>query len=88
MKTIYASLLALGADISYGGDRLSFTGRAFIEGGHANSYGDHRIAMAASIASCLCKEPVFLEDPMAIRKSYPDFFNDFISLGGEIEEII
>lgn len=87
LKTIYASLYALDADISYGGDRLSFTGKAFLEGGHADSYGDHRIAMATAIASCLCRQPVYLENPIAITKSYPDFYNDFLSLGGEIEEI-
>ncbi|MDO4176012.1 MAG: 3-phosphoshikimate 1-carboxyvinyltransferase [Bacillota bacterium] len=85
MKSIYAMLSALEADISYGGDRLSFTGKAFLEGGHADSRNDHRIAMAAAVASCLCSGDVFLENPIAVTKSYPDFYNDFIDLGGELE---
>jgi 3-phosphoshikimate 1-carboxyvinyltransferase len=32
--------------------------------------------MAAAIASLRCKEPVILEDPMAVRKSYPGFYQD------------
>ena len=85
LKAIYSVLYNLDADISYGGDWLSFTGKAFLEGGHVDSYGDHRIAMSAAVASCLCREPVYLTNPIAVTKSYPDFYKDFAALGGEIE---
>lgn len=85
LKAIYSVLYNLDADISYGGDWLSITGKAFLEGGEVDSYGDHRIAMAAAIASCLCREPVYLSNPIAVTKSYPDFYRDFALLGGEIE---
>ena len=85
LKAIYSVLYNLDADVSYGGDWLSFTGKAFLEGGHVDSYGDHRIAMSAAIASCLCREPVYLSNPIAVTKSYPDFYKDFAALGGEIE---
>ena len=85
LKAIYSVLYNLDADISYGGDWLSFTGKAFLEGGSVDSYGDHRIAMSAAVASCLCREPVYLSNPIAVTKSYPDFYKDFDSLGGEIE---
>ncbi len=85
LKAIYSVLHNLDADISYGGDWLSFTGKAFLEGGTVDSYGDHRIAMSAAITSCLCRGPVYLSNPIAVTKSYPDFYKDFASLGGEIE---
>ena len=85
LKAIYSVLYNLDADISYGGNWLSFTGKAFLEGGHVDSYGDHRIAMAAAVATCLCREPVYLSNPIAVTKSYPDFYKDFTALGGEIE---
>lgn len=85
VKSIYAMLYDLGADISYGGDRLSFTGKAFLNGGEVDSHNDHRIIMAAGIASCLCSGPVYIQNPIAVAKSYPNFFNDFTALGGEIE---
>ena len=85
LKAIYSVLYNLDADISYGGDWLSVTGKAFLEGGCVDSYGDHRIAMSAAVASCLCREPVILSNPTAVSKSYPDFFHDFEALGGEIE---
>ena len=85
LKAIYSVLYNLDADVSYGGDWLSFTGKAFLEGGKVDSYGDHRIAMSAAIASCLCREPVYISNPIAVTKSYPDFYKDFDLLGGEIE---
>ena len=85
LKAIYSVLYNLDADISYGGDWLSFTGKAFLEGGTVDSFGDHRVAMAAAIASCLCREPIYLTNPIAVTKSYPDFYKDFAALGGEIE---
>ncbi len=85
LKAIYSVLHNLDADISYGGDWLSFTGKAFLEGGTVDSYGDHRIAMSAAIASCLCRGPIYLSNPIAVTKSYPDFYKDFAALGGEIE---
>ena len=63
----------------------AFTGKAFLEGGEVDSYGDHRIAMSAAIASCLCREPVYISNPIAVTKSYPDFYKDFDLLGGVIE---
>lgn len=80
-------IYALDGDISYGGDRLAFTGKAFLEGGRVDSRNDHRIAMAATIASCICMNPVILENPLVVNKSYPDFFKDFEALGGELEEV-
>lgn len=87
IKSIYSMIYALDGDISYGGDRLAFTGKAFLEGGRVDSRNDHRIAMAATIASCICMNPVILENPLVVNKSYPDFFKDFEALGGELEEV-
>lgn len=85
LKAIYSMLYNLDADVSYGGDWLSFTGKAFLEGGTVDSFGDHRVAMSAAIASCLCREPIYLTNPIAVTRSYPDFYKDFAALGGEIE---
>lgn len=41
-----------------------------------NTYNDHRIAMAATIATCLSDIPVELNDINCVKKSYPDFFID------------
>ena len=80
LKAIYSVLHNLDADISYGGDWLSFTGKAFLEGGTVDSYGDHRIAMSAAVAACVCTEPVTILGAECVEKSYPRFWQDYEQL--------
>ena len=87
LKTVYDFLSRLGADITYAGAGLSLTGRKTLEGGEVSSHNDHRIAMAAAVASCGCAQPVIIHGAEAVRKSYPGFFRDFASLGGNVKEI-
>ena len=49
-----------------------------------DSFGDHRIAMMAAIASTVCENPVKIKNAEAVNKSYPGFFEDFASLGGKV----
>ena len=86
LKTVFDSLSRLGADISYGGSGLSLTGQPFLQGGETEGHNDHRIVMAAAVASCGCRNPVIIRGAEAVRKSYPDFFKDFAALGGNVKE--
>ena len=56
-----------------------------LSGGTVSSHNDHRIAMAAAVASCRADGPVVITGAEAVKKSYPDFFTDFVKLGGKIE---
>ena len=67
-------------------DSLIIEGIDEFRGGTVNSHNDHRIAMALAIAATRAKEPVIIEEPLAVEKSYPKFFEDYISLGGNIIE--
>ena len=42
--------------------------------------------MAAAVASTVCREPVTILGAEAVEKSYPAFWQDFRSLGGEARE--
>jgi 3-phosphoshikimate 1-carboxyvinyltransferase len=53
-------------------------------GGTVDSYNDHRIAMAAAIASTICKYPVTILGADCVIKSYPSFWKEFTRLGGKI----
>lgn len=72
---------ALGGKITPTDDGLIIE-HAELTGGTADSAGDHRIAMSAAIAATVCKEPVIIRNAQAVEKSYPDFFRDYINLGG------
>ena len=55
-----------------------------LTGGSVDSYNDHRIAMAAAIASTACKYPVTILGAECVSKSYPTFWKEFTKLGGKI----
>ena len=88
LRTVYDFLNKLGADITYGGSGLSLTGKERLAGGEVESHNDHRIAMAAAVASCGCRSAVTITGAEAVRKSYPDFFKDFAALGGKVKEVL
>lgn len=87
LETVRDFLSRLGADIECLDDGLSITGMVGLAGGEVSSHNDHRIAMAAAVASCICREPVIIRGADAVSKSYPDFFSDFAGLGGTVSEI-
>lgn len=87
LETVRDFLSRLGADIECLDDGLSITGMACLAGGEVSSHNDHRIAMAAAVASCICRGPVVIRGADAVSKSYPDFFSDFAGLGGTVSEI-
>ena len=55
-----------------------------LKGGTVSSHNDHRIAMAAAIASTVCSAPVTIVGAEAVNKSYPRFWDEFRRLGGKI----
>ncbi len=77
IATTAAMLKALGADASETEDGLVITGKEKLCGGFVCSANDHRIAMAAAVASVGCVGDVIIDDMSCINKSYPEFVNDF-----------
>ena len=64
-------------------DRLESTARlieSVKSGAPVNTYGDHRIAMAAAVMACYSRIPVTVEGAECVAKSYPGFWDDFESL--------
>jgi len=78
------NLNALGADAAELPDGLAIRGKPTLCGGAADSFGDHRIAMALAIAALHCENAVTLHGAEAVRKSYPEFWEDYQRLGGQI----
>ncbi len=74
----------LGGDAYFDKDAINIQGSGRLRGGTVNAKGDHRIAMAAAIAACICDDDVTIIGAEAINKSYPNFFEDYKYLGGEL----
>lgn len=86
LAALASELSKLGADIEEKNDGLLIRGKEFLEGGLVDSWNDHRIAMALAVASLRCKDPVMIKDADCVRKSYPNFWEHFKALGGNINE--
>lgn len=80
-------LTRVGANIEERPDGLLIHGVSRLKGGKVSGYNDHRIVMAMAIASVCCENPVIIEGAEAIEKSYPTFFDDFRSLGGDVHDV-
>lgn len=84
LATITAALRALGADVTEEPERLIIIGKPSLPGGTVDCAGDHRIAMMAAIAATGCTGAVTLLGAECVKKSYPDFWEVYRALGGEI----
>ena len=84
LSTITAALTALGAEVHEEPDRLIIVGQPSLPGGTVDSANDHRIAMMAAIAATGCTGPVTIRGAECVQKSYPDFWEVYRSLGGDI----
>ncbi len=76
---------ALGGRAEATADGLIVEGGRPIRGGRVDGAGDHRIVMAAAVLATAADGPVTIAGAEAVAKSYPDFFRDFIRLGGRAD---
>lgn len=88
LKAITVELNKIGAKITELDDGLIIEGVESFTGGTVESWNDHRIAMALAIAAARCQYPLVIKGEEAVRKSYPDFWEDYMRLsqGGEKSE--
>ena len=87
LAAVTSELNKLGAKIIEKEEGLVVTGVEKLKGGvEVWSHKDHRIAMTLAIASTRCEKPIVIKDYECIAKSYPNFFEDFKALGGNVHE--
>ena len=84
LATVAAMLHQLGIEAEEQPEGLTVTGGRFT-GGTVDGANDHRIVMAAAIAATKAAGPVKILGAQAVSKSYPDFFDVFSGLGGDLD---
>lgn len=82
VQTVCGLINALGGNARADENTMTITGNGVLSGGTYDAYQDHRIVMAAAVASTICKNPVTITNTQNVEKSYPNFFDDFAELGG------
>lgn len=78
LMAVTKELNKLGAKIEEGPDYLKISQVDCLKGGKCHAHNDHRIAMMVSVASIKATEPVYIDNPECVKKSYPDFWKDFL----------
>nr|AAL65913.1 5-enolpyruvylshikimate-3-phosphate synthase [Orychophragmus violaceus] len=73
MIAICTELRKLGATVEEGSDYCVITPPAKVKPAEIDTYDDHRMAMAFSLAAC-ADVPVTIKDPGCTRKTFPDYF--------------
>ena len=82
MQSTYDMLKSFGVNCKIEGDNLVIY-KSEMKPAVVNSFDDHRIVMAAAIASIITKE-VEIKDWQAVKKSYPSFFGEIERLGSDV----
>ena len=85
LTAVTAVLGALGAHIEELPDGLVIYGKDELKGGiTVDPFNDHRIAMMTAMAATCCRDAVTVVNAECVRKSYPNFWEDYEKLGGVI----
>jgi 3-phosphoshikimate 1-carboxyvinyltransferase len=86
LSTITQALNAMGARVEEHPDSLEIFGQQSLPGGGTvNCRNDHRIAMMAAAAAIRCEKPVTLLGAECVAKSYPEFWEVYQGLGGDLD---
>lgn len=80
LMTTATLLSTLGASVEELPDGLIIHGGKTLRGGMVDSFNDHRIAMSAAVAACVCTEPVTVTGCECVNKSFPRFWEKFNGL--------
>ncbi len=74
----------MGVRIDLEDDLMVVHGGGIVKGADVHSHHDHRIAMACAVAALGANSETVIEEAMAVKKSYPDFYSDLKSLGANV----
>lgn len=74
----------MGVTIDLQDDNMVIHGGEIVKGADVHSHHDHRIAMACAVAGLKADSEMIIEEAQAVKKSYPDFYNDLKKLGADV----
>ena len=87
IESIVYNLKKLGAEVEETADGMEIFGSP-LHAANMKGFNDHRIVMAMTVAATGVDGLSTIDDAQSINKSYPDFFNDFNSIGGNANVFI
>ena len=78
-------LSQFGINSETDGSTLTIYGGKLVGGKEIVLPDDHRMAMSAAVAGVCLDEPTTLVNAECVSKSYPRFFEDLKSVGGNVD---
>jgi 3-phosphoshikimate 1-carboxyvinyltransferase len=75
IQTMVSELKKMGASITETEDGMIIKGNSFLKGAEVESYHDHRVAMALSIAALRAKKETTIINSECVNISFPSFFS-------------
>lgn len=75
IATVAENLRRMGAQVEERPDGMVVAGGQQLRGARLDSFGDHRIAMAFSIAALLARGETVIADAQSAQVSFPEFFD-------------
>lgn len=85
LRAMEIGLKNLGINVETQKDGITIEGGQ-LQGGEVDSFGDHRIAMAFSIAGTVAKGPVTIHDCDNVATSFPNFLDLAVQTGMRIKK--
>ncbi len=84
LKAVADNLSRMGAAVRELPDGLEIDGSARLAGARIDSYGDHRIAMAFSVAGLVADGDTVIRDSSCADISFPGFYSELDRLTGKV----
>jgi 3-phosphoshikimate 1-carboxyvinyltransferase len=80
IKSTVENLKKMGAEVEERPDGMLIEGKQTLKGGIVKSYGDHRMAMAFTVAGLMAEGTTMIQDAQWVQISYPNFYQDLKEL--------
>lgn len=80
IKAIVHNLRKMGVKVEEFEDGFRIEGTEKLKGAKIDTFGDHRIAMAFTIAGLITDEEVIIDRPECVSISYPQFWDDLLKV--------
>ncbi len=80
IKAIVTELKKMNVNIIELPDGMQIEGTNILRGNKVNSYNDHRITMALTVAGLIADNETIIDNIDSVKISYPNFFDDLKSL--------
>lgn len=75
----------IGGKVTVHDDSLEIEGVNELHGGEIDGHNDHRIPMSMAIAATRCTSPLIIRGAECVKKSFPNYFDVYKQLGGEVD---